>query len=182
MLDRQPTLEGEHLILRPLRPDDWDALFAVASDPRIWEQHPAHDRWKPDVFRAFFDDALAQGGALVVIEKARGAIIGSSRYQGLEPEDGGSVEIGWTFLARDNWGGRANLEMKRLMVGHALASIAECRFAVGEENWRSRKAMEKIGGRLSEREDMRGMAGEKVRHVHYVIGRREFENGPLGRN
>ena len=189
MLDRQPTLEGPRLLLRPLREDDWQALFAVASDRLIWEQHPAHDRWREEVFRPFFDDAMAQRGALAVIDKAAGTgsaagsggkVIGSSRYQGLEEQDGGSVEIGWTFLARSHWGGPFNLEIKRLMVAHALASVAECRFAVGEANWRSRKAMEKIGGRLSEREDMRGMAGEQVRHVHYVITRSEFESGPLG--
>jgi RimJ/RimL family protein N-acetyltransferase len=64
MLDRQPVLEGERLRLRPLVPADWEALFAVASDPLIWEQHPAHDRWQEPVFRAFFDDALANKGAL----------------------------------------------------------------------------------------------------------------------
>jgi len=180
MLDRQPILEGETLLLRPLGADDWDALFAVASDPLIWEQHPAHDRWRKPVFRAFFADALAHGGALAVIDTNSGEVIGSSRYQGLEPEAGGSVEIGWTFLARRYWGGSTNREMKRLMVAHALASIAECRFAVGEENWRSRKAMEKIGGRLTDRVDMRGMAGSQVIHVHYVIGLAEFESGILG--
>ncbi|MFU7528711.1 GNAT family N-acetyltransferase [Qipengyuania sp. ASV99] len=181
MLNRQPTLEGPRLLLRPLRTDDWDALFAVASDSLIWEQHPAHDRWQESVFRVFFDDALAHGGALAVIDKASGAIIGSSRYQGLEEAGGGSVEIGWTFLARSHWGGAANRELKRLMVAHALASIAECRFAVGESNWRSRAAMVKIGGRLTAREDMRGMAGKQVRHVIYVITRAEFNSGPLGK-
>ena len=179
MLDRQPTLEGPGLLLRPLHADDWDGLFAVASDPLIWEQHPAHDRWQEPVFRAFFDDALAQGGALAVIDKTSGQIIGSSRYQGLESANGGSVEIGWTFLTRSHWGSGANREMKRLMIGHALASIAECRFAVGEENWRSRKAMEKIGGRLTNREDIREMAGGLIRHVHYVITRADFASGPL---
>src|SRR5688572_1431031 len=115
-MDRQPTLEGERLLLRPLRTDDWDALFAVASDPLIWEVHPAHDRWQEPVFRAFFIDALEQGGALVVIDKASGAMIGSSRYQGHEAGQGGSVEIGWTFLARSHWGGSHNREMKRLML------------------------------------------------------------------
>lgn len=181
MLDRQPTLEGPSLLLRPLRADDWEALFAVASDPLIWEVHPAHDRWQEGVFRAFFDDALAHEGALAVIDKAGGRVIGSSRFQGLEPEGGGSVEIGWTFLARSHWGGPANLEMKRLMVSHALASLAECRFAVGETNIRSRKAMEKIAGRLTDRTDERGMAGVASNHVIYVIGQAEFEAGPLGR-
>ena len=140
MLDRQPVLEGERLILRPLVPADWDALFAVASDPLIWQQHPAHDRWREPVFRAFFDDALANQGALVAIDRASGAVIGSSRFQGLEEGGGGSVEIGWTFLARSHWGGTYNHEMKRLMLAHALASLAEVRFLVGETNTRSRRA------------------------------------------
>ncbi|MBA4082930.1 MAG: GNAT family N-acetyltransferase, partial [Erythrobacter sp.] len=116
MLDRQPMLEDELIRLRPLQPEDWDALFAVASDPLIWEQHPAHDRWQEPVFRAFFEDALANKGALIAIDRASGAVIGSSRYQGLEEADGGSVEIGWTFLARSHWGGRWNHAMKRLML------------------------------------------------------------------
>lgn len=179
-LDRQPTLEGETLLLRPLREQDYDALFAVASDRLIWEQHPAHDRWREEVFRPFFDDALAQGGALAVIDKASGRVIGSSRFQGLEPEGGGSIEIGWTFLAREHWGGPTNREMKRLMVAHALASVAECRFAVGESNWRSRRALEKIGARLTDRVEDRMMAGEALPHVYYVIGKQEFADGPLG--
>src|SRR2546430_16403478 len=68
--DRQPTLAGQLLELRPLRPDDWAALFAVASDPLIWEQHPESDRYKEDVFRQFFADALNSGGALVAIDRA----------------------------------------------------------------------------------------------------------------
>jgi RimJ/RimL family protein N-acetyltransferase len=184
VLDRQPVLEGPTLLLRPLRADDWDALYAVASDPLIWEVHPAHDRWQEEVFRAFFADALANGGALAVIDKTAndtgGAIIGSSRYQGLEDAGGGSIEIGWTFLARRYWGGTPNREMKRLMVAHALESLAECRFAVGEANIRSRRAMEKIGARLTERSEQRGMAGAGSAHVFYVIGKAEFEGGVLG--
>ena len=179
-LDRQPRLEGKTILLRPLREDDFSALFAVASDPLIWEQHPAHDRWQEPVFRAFFDDAIAQGGALAVVDRATGAMVGSSRYQGLEHADGGSVEIGWTFLARSVWGGPTNREMKRLMVAHALESVAECRFAVAESNARSRRAMEKIGGRLIDRVEERGMAGSAAPHVYYVIGRPEFQDGPLG--
>lgn len=178
MLDRQPVLEGARLLLRPLRPDDWDALFAVARDPLIWEQHPAHDRWRKEVFAAFFADALHNGGALAVIDRASGAMIGSSRYQGLESADGGSVEIGWTFLARSFWGGSYNRELKQLMLAHALASVAECRFAVGEDNHRSRRALEKIGARLVPRMEMRNMAGGMVRHVHYVIDRADFAHWP----
>lgn len=180
MLDRQPLLEGEHIRLRPLEAEDWDALFAVASDPLIWEQHPAHDRWQEPVFRAFFEDALANKGALVVIDRATGAVIGSSRFQGLEEADGGSVEIGWTFLARSHWGGRFNHEMKRLMLAHALASVGECRFLVGETNTRSRRALERIGARLTDRREERIMAdGKMIPHLTYAITREDFLHGPL---
>jgi RimJ/RimL family protein N-acetyltransferase len=178
-MDRQPVLEGERLLLRPLRDDDWEELFAVASDPQIWALHPAHDRWREPVFRAYFDDALAKGGALAVVEKASGAIIGSSRFQGYDPAEGGSVEIGWTFLAHSHWGGRYNAEMKRLMLAHALRFVERVDFRVGETNLISRRAMEKIGGRLSERTERVTMAGEEVVHVIYEIDRAGFAGGPL---
>jgi RimJ/RimL family protein N-acetyltransferase len=67
--DLQPNLKGELIELRPLTPEDWDDLFAVASDPLIWEQHPECDRYKEDVFKTFFREALESGGAFVVIDK-----------------------------------------------------------------------------------------------------------------
>lgn len=173
-MNRQPTLESERLLLRPLRADDWDALFAVAADPLIWQQHPAQDRWQEAVFRAFFADALAGGGALVIIDKAADTIIGSSRFQGHDPADGGSVEIGWTFLARSHWGGTTNAEMKRLMLAHALRSVQRVRFRVGETNTRSRKAMEKIGGRLTDRTEQVESGGRLITHVVYEIDRAAF--------
>jgi RimJ/RimL family protein N-acetyltransferase len=178
-MDRQPVLEGERLLLRPLTPEDWDALFAVASDPAVWALHPAHDRWQEPVFRAFFADALANEGALVVIEKASGAMVGSSRFQGYDPVDGGSVEIGWTFLARRLWGGGYNAEMKRLMITHALWFVERVLFRVGADNVVSRGAMKNIGGRLTDRTDITMLAGEPIVHVVYEIDRAGYASGPL---
>lgn len=178
-MNRQPVLEGERLLLRPLREGDWDALYAAASDQQIWAVHPAHDRWQEPVFRAFFEDALANGGALAVIDKASGEIAGSSRFQNHQPEDGGSVEIGWTFLARSYWGGSYNAEMKRLMLAHALAAVERVRFIVGADNTVSRKAMTKIGGRLTGMREMRNMASGPAEHVVFEIDRAGFAAGPL---
>jgi RimJ/RimL family protein N-acetyltransferase len=144
-LDRQPVLVGALLELRPLRADDFDALFRVASDPLIWEQHPDHDRHQRPVFQAFFDEALRSGGALVAIDRATGDVIGSSRYHGHDAERR-LVEIGWTFLARAYWGGRYNGEMKRLMLEHAFRSVDRVLFVIGPDNRRSQRAVEKIGG------------------------------------
>ena len=142
--DRQPSLTGDLLDLRALRPDDWEALFRVASDPLIWEQHPDSDRYQEDVFRRFFDDALASGGALVAVDRSTGQIIGSSRYFGYDEEQS-VVEIGWTFLARKYWGGVYNGEMKRLMLEHAFRSLDRVLFIIGPTNRRSQRAVEKIG-------------------------------------
>jgi N-acetyltransferase len=144
-LNRQPILHGPTLLLRPLAPADWDALFAVAADPLIWEQHPAHDRWKRDVFEGYFADALASGGAMIVIERDSNAIVGASRYHDFDATRR-DVEIGWSFLARRLWGGRANREKKVLMLDHAFAAVDSVVFKIGSENWRSRRAVEKLGG------------------------------------
>jgi RimJ/RimL family protein N-acetyltransferase/GNAT superfamily N-acetyltransferase len=143
--DLQPTLEGERLRIRPLRDDDWEALFAVASDPLIWEQHPVPDRYKEDVFRGFFRGAMECGGAFGVIDKKTERIIGSTRF--IDYDEGRSeIEIGFTFLARAYWGGAYNREMKELLLRHAFKFVRHVVFLVGPENLRSQKAMEKIGG------------------------------------
>jgi RimJ/RimL family protein N-acetyltransferase len=138
-------LRGELIELRPLRQDDFDALFAVASDPLIWEQHPERTRFQEPVFRVFFADAMKTNSAFVALDRATGQIIGSSRYHGFDAERS-VVEIGWTFLAREYWGGRYNGEMKRLMLEHAFTQVARVIFIIGPDNLRSRKAVEKIGG------------------------------------
>jgi RimJ/RimL family protein N-acetyltransferase len=154
--DLQPTLKGELLELRPLRPEDFQDLYAVASDPLIWEQHPQTDRYKEDVFKEFFRGALDSGGAFIAIDRKDGRVIGSSRFHGYNPEKS-EIEIGWTFLARSHWGGVYNREMKQLMLRHAFRFVASVVFLVGPQNFRSQKAMEKIGGvRVGSRPDATG--------------------------
>ena len=150
VLNLQPHLCGTLLELRPMREDDWDELFATASDPLIWEQHPASDRYQEPVFREYFREGLECGGGLVAIDRSTGRIIGASRYVWDGPERT-EFEIGWTFLARAYWGGRYNREMKRLMLEHAFTAVDRVIFVVGVDNIRSQRAMLKIGGVLTER-------------------------------
>ncbi len=145
MFESQPTLKGRLVELRPLRADDYDALYSVAADPLIWEQHPNSNRHEPAIFQAFFREALTSGGALVAFDAETRRMIGSSRFHGYDPERR-EVEIGWTFLARSHWGGRFNGEMKRLMLEHAFRFVNSVVFLIGPQNLRSQRAMEKIGG------------------------------------
>ena len=170
--DWQPRLQGRLLQLRPVTAEDRAPLFAAASDPRIWALHPASDRWQEAVFRAYFEDRLASGGALVAVEVASGAVIGWSSYSGefVEP---GEIEIGWTFLGRDYWGGAYNGEMKRLMLAHAFRFVDRVILRIGETNARSRRAAEKIGAKLQPgRRAPEPMPG--VTHLFYAIERADF--------
>jgi len=154
--DLQPTLKGTRIELRPLREIDYQNLYEVASDPLIWEQHPAPDRYKEEVFRGFFDEALEIGGTLIAIDLVDGRVIGSSRYHGFDKEKD-EVEIGWTFLARSHWGGIYNGEMKQLMLQHAFKFVSTVIFLIGPDNIRSQRAVEKIGAvRLGSRPDGAG--------------------------
>ena len=167
----QPVLEGRLLLLRPLVPADFEALHAAASDPLIWEQHPESDRWTLPVFQRYFDGAIRSGGAFAVIERATGRIVGSSRYDHLDPR-ASEVEIGWTFLERRLWGGEHNREMKTLMIEHAFRFVERVYFVVGEDNRRSQRALEKIGARLV------GPTGDASRdhRVVFEIARASYGN------
>jgi|ERR1035438_6111236 RimJ/RimL family protein N-acetyltransferase len=143
--DFQPTLRGKLLELRPLRVDDFHDLYAVGSDPLIWEQHPANDRYREEVFKEFFREALESRGALIAIDLKDGRVIGTSRFHSYDVEKN-EIEIGWTFLARSHWGGVYNGEMKELMLRHAFRFVESVVFLIGPQNWRSQKAVEKIGG------------------------------------
>ena len=167
----QPVLKGELLELRPLRAEDFDALFAVASDPLIWEQHPSNDRYQEDVFREFFDGAMRSGGAFIALDRRDGRVIGSSRFHSYL-EETSEIEIGFTFLARSHWGGRFNGEMKRLMLRHAFRFVDRVVFLVGVANLRSRRAVEKVGGVL--RESRRDAKGREI--VVYEIGAAAFSD------
>ena len=154
--DYQPDLKGDLVELRPLRSADYDALYAVAADPLIWEQHPVKNRHEEGGLQVFFREALASGGAVLAIDATTQRMIGSSRFHAYD-KDRSEVEIGWTFLARSHWGGLYNGQMKELMLRHAFQFVNCVVFLVGPQNLRSQRAMEKIGGvRVGSRPDPEG--------------------------
>ncbi len=169
MFNLQPTLEGELVRLRPLRQEDFDELCAVASDPLIWAQHPARDRHKKPVFAQLFRESLDSAAALVAIDLRDHKIIGASRFHGYDPVSS-EIEIGWTFLVRSHWGGKYNGEMKKLMLRHAFQFVESVVLLVGPENFRSQRAVEKIGGvRSGTRTDASGRES-----VLYRISRKDW--------
>jgi RimJ/RimL family protein N-acetyltransferase len=176
--DLQPTLIGPRVIVRPIAPADWREMFAAASDPEIWALHPVSDRYKEPVFRAFFDGALALKSAFSFVERESGRVIGSSRYYGHDPARS-EIEIGWTFLARPYWGGSYNREIKRLMLEHAYTFVDTVVFWVGETNWRSQRAMEKIGAVRRAQLKSRSLDGRTSPHVVFEIRKNDFRASPF---
>jgi RimJ/RimL family protein N-acetyltransferase len=140
----QPHLENELIKLVPLKQDDFDILYQVASDPLIWEQHPDKYRYKREIFEKYFDGAIKSGGAFLVVEKESGKPIGSSRFYDFN-EEKKSIAIGYTFIARKFWGTTYNRAMKILMLDHAFKFVDTVIFHIGAKNIRSQKAIEKLG-------------------------------------
>src|SRR5438874_13636462 len=168
----QPTLQGKLIEIRPLKPQDFEALYKAASDPLIWEQHPDSDRHKREVFQKFFDGAMDSGGAFAVIERKTGRIIGSSRYHNLKPAES-EVEIGFTFLERAFWGGTYNAELKSLMLNHAFRFVERVVFVVGEKNFRSQQALRKIGAKFLRKKEVPAADGSVATHLVFAIARIE---------
>lgn len=164
--DPQPVLSGTLVHVRPLRPGDYDDLYAVASDPLIWEQHPESNRHEAAVFRRFFAEAIASGGALLVTDVSTREVIGSSRYHGFQAGTQ-EVEIGWTFLARSHWGGRYNAELKHLMLHHAFRSVTSVIFRIGPANHRSRRAVERLGAMLEPQREDQGRVVYRITAATY---------------
>lgn len=128
--DFRVELTGDLLKLRPLTEADFETLFAVASDPHIWEQHPESDRYKRGVFEGFFRGAIESKGAFLITDTKTGEAIGSSRYLNWQPGES-SVEVGYTFLARRCWGHTYNRELKRLMCDYAFRFVHSVIFKIG---------------------------------------------------
>jgi N-acetyltransferase len=179
MPNLQPTLIGPRITIRPVSEADWSQMFAAGSDPEVWAVHPASDRYKEAEFRQFFDGALASGSGFSFVDRATGKVIGSSRYHGYDAEKR-EIEIGWTFLAKAYWGGSYNGEIKRLMLDHAFTFLDTVIFFVGEENWISQRAMEKIGGIRRAALVPREIAGKAHGHVVFEIRKSDWQTATPG--
>lgn len=143
-MNLQPILSNEEIILIPLVNEDFEALFKIASDKLLWEQHPNNDRYKKEVFEDFFKKAIESKGAFTIYEKTTNKIVGSTRFYDLEQESK-SVFIGFTFIDRKFWGSSLNGKVKKLMIDYAFQFVDSVKFHVGETNYRSQKAVEKLG-------------------------------------
>ncbi len=140
----QPTLENDYVILLPLKPEDFESLFAVASDPTVWEQHPNKDRYKREVFQTFFEGAIQSKGAFKIIDKQTHQVIGSTRFYDYNEADK-SILIGYTFYGKSYWGKGINLSVKKIMLDYIFQFVSVVNFHIGAGNIRSQIAITRLG-------------------------------------
>ena len=143
--DLQPTVLRDDLIqLIPLQESDFEKLFKVGSDPKVWEQHPNPNRYKLEDFTNYFSGAIASKGAFLVVDSETDEVVGCSRYYDFD-EETNSVLIGYTFIGTKFWGKGYNKALKKLMLDYAFQFVDKVYFHIGAYNLRSQKAIEKIG-------------------------------------
>jgi RimJ/RimL family protein N-acetyltransferase len=147
------ALHGQEVDLLPLKPEMLEDLYRVAADPRLWTMIP-YDASKRDTFMRLFNESFADREAdkqypFVVFHKKEKRLIGSTRYINIAAADK-ALEIGWTWYAAEWWGTKVNPECKLMLLRCAFGALGARRVQIktDERNIRSRKAIEKIGGRF----------------------------------
>lgn len=148
-MNLQPTLTNDLVQIVPLSENDFDELFAIASDELLWEQHPEKDRYKKEVFYKLFKKIIDFNSGFKIIDVKNGNVIGKTSYYDFN-ESEKSVAIGYTFIDRKYWATPYNRSLKNLMINYAFQFVEKIIFHIGETNFRSRKAVEKLGATLTE--------------------------------
>ena len=142
----QPThLNNDFVTLIPIQETDFEELYSVANDELLWEQHPNKLRYQRDVFQNFFQGAIESKGAFFIRDAKTDIPIGSSRFYDYNEKEN-SILIGYTFIGRDFWGKGYNKALKKVMMDYAFQYVDTIYFHIGATNFRSQKAIEKIGG------------------------------------
>lgn len=179
--DLQPVLENDTVLLQPLQEEDFEALYQVASDPKIWEQHPNKDRWKKDVFQVFFEGAMQSKGAFKIIDKTKGQIAGSTRVYDYNATDH-SILIGYTFYARAYWGKGVNLAVKALLLDYLFQYVSKVGFHIGAANLRSQIAIGRLGAQKVGEQEIAYFGEASKLNFIYAIEREAWNNTKLDAN
>ena len=158
------SLQGKYVRLEPLEHRHADGLAAASSeDPLLYQWSPV-PQGKAEAEK-YVETALAWKAAGTAVPFAivrDDAVIGSTRFWNIErwawpegkPSHGrgtpDACEIGYTWLSRSAIRTAANTEAKFLMLKHAFEEwhVLRVCFHTDARNFRSRAALERIGGKM----------------------------------
>ncbi|PSK93951.1 GNAT family N-acetyltransferase [Taibaiella chishuiensis] len=177
-----PTLENRRALLRPMQLSDVALLAPLAlGEPELYRYMSAVIGNEDDLLR-FVTEGIQDREAgkcipFVVIDKQQDAIAGATRFGNLELRHK-RVEIGWTWIGSAFQGTGLNKAMKYLMLEHAFSVMEMNRVEIktNEDNTRSRRAIESIGGRFEGifRHHMVNPDGSLRNTVYYSILKEEW--------
>jgi RimJ/RimL family protein N-acetyltransferase len=139
-------LEGDLVILEPLRASHAAELWRAAQAPEIWDwladlgaDRDLFEEWLRLSLEA---DADGREGVFAVRERHTDSVVGSTRFMAVRPADR-VVEIGWTWFNPVVWRSGVNVETKLLLFRHAFEALGCIRVELKTDarNQRSRNAM-----------------------------------------
>lgn len=147
-----PTiLKGNVIDLIPLEAPHLEELYIAAADKELWQLIPT-DCSDKETFYTTYRFALKEREPgnqypFVIMHKPTQKLIGSTRLFEIYPQDK-KLEIGWTWITKEFWGTTVNLECKLLLLTFCFEVLGANRVQLKtrDTNYRSRKAIEKIGG------------------------------------
>ena len=171
------VLTGPIVELRPLVPEDVDALFAVSSGAaceRAGRSHGAYDaeaqiwRWmsggpfaNPEALRAWLAPQLAAADGLALTVSVAGAPIGVANFLANQPAHL-KIELGSLWYGPVAQGTGVSAEVTRLMLGHAFAlGYRRVEWKCDAQNQRSRRAALAYG-----------FTFEGIQDAHYIVKQR----------
>ena len=144
-------LENDFVRLEPLDETHREPLRVAGDDPDLWsfallnQYGSDFDAWMTYRLRE-----VERAGEITfaVFDKRAGVFVGSSSYLSYVPWFK-RVEIGWTWYAKQAWGGVVNPSCKRLMLGHGFDTLGLNRieFKLDATNERSWRAVERLGAK-----------------------------------
>ena len=169
----QRTLENENFQLVPLKETDFEKLYQVASDPKVWEQHPNKDRYKREVFENFFKGAMESKGAFLIIDKVSQEVLGSTRFYDFNGKES-TILIGYTFYGTNSWGKNVNPQVKKLMLDYIFQFVDQVLFHVGANNIRSQKAMDRLGAEQIGEEEIAYFGEESKTNIIFKIRKSDW--------
>lgn len=101
-----PTIETDRLYLRPMRADDFDALFEIFTDPQVmasFDSEPFTPAQMQGWLQRNLDHQAQFGyGLFSVIDKASGRLIGDCGLEQMEVGGQTVAELGYDFRS-DVW-------------------------------------------------------------------------------
>jgi RimJ/RimL family protein N-acetyltransferase len=150
-IDHPIILKGNEVELLPLEEAHLDSLFLAASNKEIWEltsvDYSVEEIFYPNFRKALNERDSGNVYPFVIIHKYSNMIIGTTRLLEICPNDK-KIEIGVTWIMKEFWGTTVNLECKLLLLNYCFETLEANRvqFRAKDNNLRSRRAIEKIGG------------------------------------